>query len=96
MHAPRNDSRVVQLLAGGGFLAVGISVAVLVVFPFRAGEVWAQWAVPMIGLAIGIPTLVGVHRIRTRTAADPPWALAVLAVSLFLVGAAATLVARLL
>jgi hypothetical protein len=80
---------------GGGFLAVGISVIVLLVFPFRAGDAWAQWAIPAIGLALGIPVLVGVHRIRTHTPAQPPWALTVLAVGLFVVGAAAALMAHL-
>jgi hypothetical protein len=74
-------------------LALGIALTVLLLGPFRAGQHWAQWAIPLIGLAGAVPTLWGVHLIRMRTAARPPWALAVLSVVALIVGVVATLVA---
>jgi hypothetical protein len=79
---------------GGGFLALGISLTVLLVGPFRAGDVWAEWALPLIGFAAALPTLWGVHLIRTRTAARPPWTLAVVSVVALSAGVIATVVAH--
>lgn len=80
---------------GAGFLAVGAIILFLLVYPFRAGDAWAMWAIPLVGLTMGLPTLHGVHAIRTRTPARPPWRLTVLTVGCFAVGATVTLFASL-
>lgn len=81
---------------GSGFMVVGLAIVLLLVYPFRAGESWALWAIPAVGLTMGVPTLAGVYVIRSRTHARPPWGLALFTVSLILAGAGVTLAASLL
>jgi hypothetical protein len=78
---------------GGGFLALGIALSVLLLGPFRDGDRWAQWAIPVIGFSAALPTLLGVHLIRTRTPARPPWVLAALSVGALIGGVVATVAA---
>jgi hypothetical protein len=44
-------------VAGGELLAGGLALAVLLLVPFRAGETWPLWALPLMGLAVVLPTL---------------------------------------
>jgi hypothetical protein len=43
--------------AGGGLLATGISMAILLLIPFRTGESWSVYSIPAIGLLAAIPAL---------------------------------------
>jgi hypothetical protein len=58
--------------AGGGQLAGGLSLAILLLIPFRAGETWALYAVPAVGLAIVLPSLYATILVRVRTQARTP------------------------
>lgn len=86
------DSQLQALLlalmraVGGGWLAVSLSVAFLLVFPFRAGETWARYAIPLVGLAAALPTLYATLHVRSRTPASPPVNLVVVAILLLIVG----------
>ena len=71
---------------GGGLLAVGLCVAILVVFPFRNGASWAEYAIPGIGLVASLSTLYATYLVRTRTPGTPPIGMSVLASGLFLIG----------
>lgn len=71
---------------GGGWLAASLSVAFLLVFPFRAGETWARYAIPVVGLAAALPSLYAALYVRSRTPASPPVSLVVLAILLLIVG----------
>ena len=71
---------------GGGLLAVGLCVAILVVFPFRTGARWAEYAIPGIGLVASLSTLYATYLVRTRTPGTPPIGMSVLASGLFLIG----------
>jgi len=72
------DRRMQTLLIGlmrvaaGGMLAEGLSMLILLAIPFRAGESWAQYAVPVIGLVGALPTLYATILIRSRTQAHTP------------------------
>jgi hypothetical protein len=86
------DSQLQALLlalmrgVGGGWLAVSLSVAFLLLFPFRAGETWARYAIPLVGLAAALPSLYAGLYVRSRTPASPPVNLVVVAVLLLIVG----------
>ncbi len=71
---------------GGGWLAVSLNVAFLLVFPFRAGETWARYAIPLVGLAAALPSLYAALYVRSRTPASPPISLVVVAILLLIVG----------
>ena len=77
---------------GGGWLAVSLGVAFLLVFPFRAGETWARYAIPVVGLAAALPTLYSALYVKSRTPASPPVNLVVGAILLLIVGFVASLV----
>lgn len=73
-------------VAGGGLLAGGLSTVVLLLFPFRAGETWSLYALPVIGLAASIPALYATILIRSRTKAHTPVAAGSLGVGLLVIG----------
>jgi hypothetical protein len=72
------DPRMQALLTGlmrvaaGGMLAEGLSMLIMLQIPFRAGEIWAQYAIPTIGLVGALPTLYATLLIRRRTGAHTP------------------------
>lgn len=59
-------------VAGGGFLVSGLSVGFMTLFPFRAGEVWARFAIPIVGLTMALPALYATVHVRRQTPATPP------------------------
>jgi hypothetical protein len=72
--------------AGGGMLGGGISSAILLLIPFRAGETWSLWAIPLIGLVTVLPTLYATVYIRFRTGAHTPVWASVAGVGLLTIG----------
>lgn len=73
-------------VAGGGWLAVGVSMAVLLVFPFRARETWVLFALPAIGLTAALSTLYAVLYVKRNSRASPPVNLVLVAIALLIVG----------
>jgi hypothetical protein len=90
---PRLQTLLLALLrlAGGGFLAAGIALGILLLIPFRRGDPWVRWALPLVGLASALPTLLAVLLVQNRTPARPPIVFALLAVALIVIGAALSL-----
>ena len=86
------DQRLQALLlglmrtAGGGLLAGGLSTALLLLFPFRAGEPWSYYAIPAIGLVTVVPALYATILIRSRTRAHTPVAAGAAGVGLLVIG----------
>ena len=72
--------------AGGGLLAGGISAAILLFIPFRAGESWSLVAIPAIGLVTSLPALYATILIRSLTQAHTPIAAGAIGVGLLVVG----------
>ena len=58
--------------AGGAALGAGTAMLLILSFPFRRGELWAAWALLLVGVAVAAPTTLIVLRIRETTAANPP------------------------
>ena len=72
--------------AGGGLLATGISTAVLALIAFRVGQPWAQYAIPVIGLVVAVPSLYATILMRCRTLKDTAIAASAMAVGLLVLG----------
>jgi hypothetical protein len=85
---PRLQTLLLALMrtAGGGLLTGGISAAVLLLIPFRAGELWARYAIPAIGLVCGLPGLYATVLVRSRTHAHTPVAASAAGIFLLLIG----------
>ena len=79
-------------VAGGGFLVSGLSVVFMTLFPFRAGEVWARFAIPIVGLSMAFPALYATVHVRRHTPASPPVATTLITIALLLVGFALSMV----
>jgi hypothetical protein len=86
------DTRMQTLLltlmrvSGGGMLAVALSVLVLVLGPFREGNVWAIYALPAIGLASGLPILYATIFVRKRTQTSSPVGISAFGVAIVVLG----------
>ena len=86
------DQRMQTLLlalmrvAGGGLLTAGMSMAILLLIPFRAGESWARYALPAIGLVGGLPALYATILVRSRTHAHAPVAASATGIALVIAG----------
>lgn len=81
-------------VSGGGMLATSLSISILLFIPFRKGELWAIWAIPIIGLGGAIPTLYATLLVKFNTPASPPWFAAITIIILFLIGFIFSLVSR--
>jgi hypothetical protein len=72
-------------LAGGLWVAVGLCLLVLLLWPFRQGARWALWAVPLLLLAqLAAPMPAMIH-LTTHTSATPPWTLTLVSMAVTLV-----------
>lgn len=78
-------------LGGAGFLAVGVAIAVLLMFPFRRGEPWARWALPAVGLLFWALVFVVTVLISVNSPAAAPWPWSGLTVIVLIVAAALSL-----
>ncbi len=58
---------------GAGSVGVTLALAVLLIVPFRRGDRWARWAVPLVGGVFTALTAYAAYTIDTRTPADTPW-----------------------
>jgi hypothetical protein len=86
------DARMQTLLlalmrvSGGGFLAAALAIIIMLFVPFRAGEAWAKYAIPAVGLTSALPSLYATVLVRTRTSASSPVGVSVLGVVLLVLG----------
>lgn len=72
---------------GAGSVGVTLALAVLLIVPFRRGDRWARWAVPLIGGVFTALTAYAAYTIDTRTPADTPWRQTLGLTALYLAGA---------
>ncbi|PCJ35816.1 MAG: hypothetical protein COA99_13625 [Moraxellaceae bacterium] len=77
---------------GAGFLACALAIVILLAIPFREGRRWSYWAIPIIGIAEYLPTLIATYHVSTITNATPPWPAVLSGCVLFLVGLVLTVV----
>ena len=58
---------------GAGSIGVTLALIVLLVIPFRNGDRWARWAIPLIGVVFTLLTAYAAFTIDRHTPASPPW-----------------------
>ena len=73
-------------VAGTGFLTTALSMLILLLLPFRAGEIWAKYAIPAVGLVQLLPTLYVTMHVRKHTPGSPPVGMNMLGLGLLLLG----------
>ena len=72
--------------AGGGFLATGLAIFILLIIPFMVGDKWAIYAIPTISLCTSLGTLYATLLVKTKTPGKPPFVLSFLALALTIIG----------
>ncbi|WOD39523.1 hypothetical protein [Nodosilinea sp. E11] len=77
---------VLMRATGGGLIAVAFLNLVLLLIPFRAGEVWAVWAIPLSNLMVSAGALYAMHIVSSNTPARPPKLFAIASILLTLTG----------
>lgn len=85
---PKVQFMLKALLNGGGYfgLSTGLFMLVLLLIPFRAGELWAGYAIGGIGLLGTLPLGIIVYRVKTLTSGNPPFFVMVIINLLLLLG----------
>ncbi|MCJ8280438.1 MAG: hypothetical protein MJK14_11180 [Rivularia sp. ALOHA_DT_140] len=73
-------------VAGGGFLATGIVVILLMVLFFRTNEQWIIFVIPTIGLITSLSSFYATTLVKNRTPASPPVNLTLISIGLILTG----------
>jgi hypothetical protein len=76
------------LLNGGGFYGIANSLfmLILLIIPFRKGEVWAGYTIGLIGLVGALPLTYIVYTVKTNTAGNPPLSVMIILVLLMIAG----------
>jgi F0F1-type ATP synthase membrane subunit c/vacuolar-type H+-ATPase subunit K len=78
---PKYQFMLRALLNGGGFYGIssGLFMSILLWIPFRDEQVWAGYAIGLVGLVGAIPLGYIVYSVKKNTAGDPPlWVMVVL------------------
>ena len=72
---PEQQTLILALMrvGGGGWVAVGLALALLVALPFRQGQAWAVWFIPLVGLVFYLPNLYATLQVTFTTPAAAPW-----------------------
>ena len=76
------------LLNGGGYygLSSGLFMLLLLWIPFREGQLWAGYAIGLIGLVGTLPLGYIVYQVKTKTKGNPPLWIMVLVNLLLIAG----------
>jgi hypothetical protein len=73
-------------VTGAGWVALGVSLLILLHFGFLRGHSWSRWAIPLIGLIFYGPTLYVTIWVTLNTPGTAPWYGSLLAVMMLLMG----------
>lgn len=72
---------------GAGSFTVSLALLIILAIPFRRGDAWAGWAVPMTGIVFTALTAYAAYFIDVRTPASTPWRPTCGLAALYLMGA---------
>jgi len=77
-----------MLLNGGGFfgLSTGLFMLILLWIPYSAGQLWAGYAIGLVGLVGSLPLLYIVYSVKTQTNGNPPLILVIINCVLLIAG----------
>ena len=86
--APGVQKLLIVLMKGTGDAALvgAMSIAFLLLIPFRKKENWSRWAILIIGLALLIPMLIGAIYLASTTGASSPWWMNLILMLLLILG----------
>ena len=73
-------------VAGGGFIATGIAIIVLLCIPFQAREQWAIYSIFIICFCSSFGSGYATYLVRNNTPGNPPFKLSLGAILLSLLG----------
>ena len=73
-------------VAGGGFLATGLAVFILLMISWKGEAIWASYAISAIALCTSIGTLYATWLVKTKTPGKSPFGLSLLALVLTIIG----------
>jgi hypothetical protein len=59
--------------SGMAMFSLGLAIIILLFFPFRRGEIWSRWAIPVIYLPGSIYVLYIARNLHINTQASTPW-----------------------
>ncbi len=84
---PKYQFMLKALLNGGGYFGIstGLAMLILLLIPFRGGEIWAGYAIGIIGLVGALPLTMIVRSVKKNTAGNPPLVVMIV-INLLLVG----------
>ena len=71
---------------GGAWLSTFVALWAILLVPFRKGEQWAKYMLPLISFACLVPALYGNLYVMANTTAEPPWIATVIALTMVIVG----------
>ena len=77
--------------SGAATFALAVLEAVVLLIPFRAGAVWALWAIPTSGIVLSVGALYAMRMVAANTPAKPPYVLVLLGLGFGLLGLALSL-----
>lgn len=71
----REQSLLLALMrvVGGGFVALSLSLGLLLALPFRRGQPWARWVLPALCIAVFGPALAGTRHVARNSPARAPF-----------------------
>jgi hypothetical protein len=70
----------------GGALALAALATLVLLIPFRAGAIWAFWAIPLGGVILSAGALHAMRLVAANTPAKPPYVPILVALGLTLTG----------
>ena len=71
---------------GGAMLATVLALVAMLLIPFRKGERWVKYVIPVVSLVYAIPALYVTLYVRASTPGEPPWIAVGVGIVLVIVG----------
>jgi len=75
---------------GASYLVGAVAMWFLLLIPFRRGEAWSLWAIPVIGVGLLGPSLHYARSLAMATGEQTPWQLTLVGLLVLFVGIAAS------
>jgi len=66
--------------AGAGFITGSLSCLIMLLIPFRRGELWANWAIPLLLIVFNVFCLYVSATVAVETGASTPWPLSIVTI----------------
>lgn len=70
--------------AGAGFITGSLSCLIMLLIPFRRGELWAKWAIPLLLIVFNVFCLYVSATVSAETGASTPWPLSIVTIIVLL------------